>query len=185
MRLAVGLLTLFFLTTGAATRNRRYELDPVTSSVWFDANATMGSFRGHSNKLTGWLETGEPGYINVRARIDLEAASLKTGVGMRDGHLRGELDTEKFPTITVEVDSTRQDTSNVHRVWARLIVRGNTHAFESSAKVHERGDTIVVSGQFPVRFTDLGMKPPVRLLGRMKVKNEFTIGYECAFHRNE
>jgi polyisoprenoid-binding protein YceI len=145
----------------------------------------MGSFRGHSNKVTGWLEIGESGYTDVRARIDLDAASLKTGIGMRDGHLRDELDVEKFPTITVEVDSTRQDTSNVHRVWARLTVRGNTRVFESSAKVHERGDTIIVSGQFPMRFTDIGMKPPVRVLGRMKVKNEFTIGYECAFHRNE
>ncbi len=165
--------------------NRRYELDPATSKVWFDANATMGAFSGRSNKLTGWVETGDAGYTGVRAHIELEAASLKTGMGMRDGHLRGELDTDKFPTITVDVDSARQDSANVHHIWARLTVRGNTHAFETDAKVQEHGDTIVVSGKFPMRFTDLSMKPPSKMLGTVKVKNDFSIGFECAFHRNE
>jgi polyisoprenoid-binding protein YceI len=174
------------LVAAAATfSTRRYELDPVTSKVWLDASATMGSFSGRSNKLTGWLETGEPGYVDVRAHIELEAASLKTGIGLRDGHLRGELDTDKYPTITVEVDSTREDSTTYHHVWARLTVRGNAHTFETTAQVLEHGDTIVVSGKFPMSFTSLGMKPPSKLLGTVKVKNDFSIGFECAFHRNE
>jgi polyisoprenoid-binding protein YceI len=173
------------LTAAQPVHNRRYELDAAVSSVWFDADATMGAFRGRSSKLTGWLEIGDAGYSNVRARIDLEAASLKTGIGMRDGHMRGTLETEKFPTITVDVDSTRQDSASVHHIWARLRVREDTLAFDTDVRVREHGDTIFVSGRFPARFTDLGMKPPTRMLGTIKVKNDFTIGFECAFHRNE
>jgi polyisoprenoid-binding protein YceI len=173
------------LTAAQPVHNRRYELDAAVSSVWFDADATMGAFRGRSSKLTGWLEIGAAGYTNVRARIELEAASLKTGIGMRDGHMRGELDTDKFPTITVDVDSTREDSASVHHIWARLRVRKDTLVFDTDVRVQERGDTIFVSGRFPVRFTDIGMKPPSRVLGTMKVKNDFSIGFECAFHRNE
>jgi hypothetical protein len=103
---------------------------------------------------------------------------------MRDGHMRNELDTDKFPTISVDVDSTRQDSANVHHI-GRGCACGNAHShFETDVRLQERGDTIFVSGR-PVRFTDLGMKPPTRMLGTMKVKNDFSIGFECAFHRNE
>ena len=173
------------LTAAQPVHNRRYELDPAVSRVWFDADATMGEFTGRSSKLTGWLELGDAGYTNVRAHIELEAASLKTGIGMRDGHMRETLGTKNFPVISVDVDSTREDSASSHHIWARLRVREDTLAFETDVRVQERGDTIFVSGRFPARFTDLGMKPPTRMLGTVKVKNDFTIGFECAFHRNE
>jgi polyisoprenoid-binding protein YceI len=175
----------FALSAAQPVHKHRYELDPAVSKVWFDADATMGAFRGRSSTLTGWLETEDPGYSNVRAHVELAAATLKTGVGMRDGHMRETLDTNKYPIISIDLDSTRQDSTNAHHIWARLRVREDTLAFDTDVRVQERGDTIFVSGRFPVRFTDLGMKPPTRMLGTMKVKNDFSIGFECAFHRNE
>ncbi|MGH7466528.1 MAG: YceI family protein [Longimicrobiales bacterium] len=165
---------------------RRFELDSARTSVGFRAQATLGEFRGYARRITGWVEMQEPNYVDAHGEIVLQAASFQTGIGLRDRHLRETLETSNHPTIRFVLDSARFEQTdstgeNWYRLYGQLTIRNVTRRPELRARVVARADTLQVQGSLATRFTDFEMKPPTRMLGTTKVRNEFTIMFECTF----
>jgi polyisoprenoid-binding protein YceI len=164
---------------------RRFELDSMRTRIGFEADATMGAFRGNARKVTGWVETSAADFADARGEIDVEAALLQTGIGMRDRHLRETLETNAHPRIHFKLDSARfarRDSAGAwHRLYGVLTVRNVSRRPEILARISTRGDTIGVLGRISTRFTEFEMKPPSRVLGTVKVKDAFTITFDCTF----
>lgn len=61
----------------------------------------------------------------MSGRLDIRAASLHTGIGPRDAHLRSPdfFDVERFPTIVVEVSALRPGRGNSAELDVTLIVK--------------------------------------------------------------
>jgi polyisoprenoid-binding protein YceI len=165
---------------------QRFALDSVSSRIGFEADATLGGFRGHARKITGWVERSQPDLTDARGQIEVDAASFQTGIGLRDRHLRSTLETQIFPTIRFVLDSARfEHTDSAGQAWYRLhgqlTVRNVTRTPEVLARIAVQGDSISADGRIAMRFTDLDMKPPTRMLGTTRVKNDFTITFHCIF----
>jgi polyisoprenoid-binding protein YceI len=69
----------------------------------FMSKAPIEDITGTASGLSGTVSfdpANVPG--TIKADIAVEVASMKTGIDMRDGHMRGSgwLDAEKYPTIT-------------------------------------------------------------------------------------
>jgi len=168
---------------------KRLRLDSAASRVWFDGTSTFGAFTATTASLDGWAElpsdhvlAGAHGEVNVRA------ATLRTGIGLRDRHLREELDTDQYPLITVVVSRVAPPALSATAAGATpvllegtLTVKGHAHpvTFEATADFHD--DTLVVAGRAPLRFTDLGMKPPSKLFGSVRVHDDFVLRFEGHF----
>jgi polyisoprenoid-binding protein YceI len=163
----------------------RYQLAAAGSRISFDADATLGGFQGTARKVTGWVETAEPNFSAARGAIEVDAASFETGIGMRDRHLRETLETNVHPLIRFVLDSARYErtdsTGNWYRLHGALTIRSATRRPDIVARVSPHGDTIVVQGQLATRFTEFALKPPSKLLGTAKVKDAFTIRFDCTF----
>ncbi len=168
----------------------RWPLDSASSRVWFDGTSTFGAFTATSASLAGWVELVAPGQLaDARGEVSVRAATLRTGIGLRDRHLRDELDTDRFPLVTLAVarvvpaQAAYAGASEGTPVVLRgsLTVRGQSHpvAFDATAGFH--GDTLVVVGRAPLRFTELGMKPPSKLLGSVKVHDDFVLRFDGRF----
>ncbi len=168
----------------------RLLLDSASSRVWFDGTSTFGAFTATSASLEGWAELAAPGQLaDARGEVELHAATLRTGIGLRDRHLRDALDTDRFPLVTLAVDrvvpaqgvyaAASEGTPVV--LHGTLTVKGQSHpvAFDATAAFH--GDSLVVAGRAPLRFTGLGMKPPTRLLGSVRVHDEFVLRFDGRF----
>jgi polyisoprenoid-binding protein YceI len=164
---------------------RRLELDSMRTRIGFEADATMGAFRGAARKVSGWVETNDPGFADARGEVELDAASIQTGIGMRDRHLRETLETNAYPRIRFALDSVRPAYRDSAGTWYRLhgalTVRKVSRSPEILARISPRGDTIGVVGKIATRFTEFELKPPSRLLGTVKVKDAFTITFDCTF----
>jgi polyisoprenoid-binding protein YceI len=105
-----------------------WEIDQAHSSVVAVAKHMMvAKTRGHFGSFSGTLHVGEtPEESWAEASID--AATIDTGVEMRDNHLRSAdfLDVEKYPTITfrsTRVEVTGEETFRLH---GDLTIRGIT-----------------------------------------------------------
>ena len=105
-----------------------WEIDQAHSSVVAVAKHMMvAKTRGHFGSFSGTLHVGEtPEESWAEATID--AATIDTGVEMRDNHLRSAdfLDVETYPTITfrsTKVEVTGEDTFRLH---GDLTMRGIT-----------------------------------------------------------
>ncbi|MGI9180727.1 MAG: YceI family protein, partial [Longimicrobiaceae bacterium] len=100
--LAGMVLQLLFcvLPLPAQTNPTRFTLDAEESRVWFGARANMGGFRGEAWQVEGWAEVADTvTFRDARGTIELQVASLRTGIALRDRHLRDEMAADSFPVI--------------------------------------------------------------------------------------
>ncbi len=186
--LALGLACLAGgLPARAQAPARRFTVDSAASMVRFDGHATLGAFSATSHSLSGWAELADPARLTTgRGVVEVRAATLRTGIGLRDRHLRGELDTDRYPLITLAVERVLPGGTASGAAGQPVVlegsftVKGTMHAVRWPATAALRGDTLVVAGSTPLRFTELGMKPPTRMLVT-HVQDEFVLVYDVHF----
>ena len=113
-----------------------WTLDPQRSRITFSCRSlwgllpVRGTFAGVSGD--GQLANGA-----AFGRVDIDAASLTTGIGKRDDHLRSEdfFAVERFPTISVVVTAVQSNGGGGAELRSNLTVRGVTHPIPLPATV--------------------------------------------------
>ena len=96
----------------------------------------------------------------VSGRIDIKAASVRTGIGKRDRHLRSGdfFEAEKFPDISVVVTAADAIDAGTVGLRADLTIRGTTKPIELKTKVTPVGDGgMRLSTQATVNRQDFGV----------------------------
>ena len=126
--------------------------DPASAGAWTavaDQSAVTAkskSFWGVMPVKVRFTEFSGDGQVTAPqtafGRIDIKAASLRTGIGKRDDHLRSAdfFEAEKFPDISVVV--TAADAVDVDTIGlrAQVTIKGTTKPLELKAKVTPVGD---------------------------------------------
>ncbi|MFD9487650.1 YceI family protein [Streptomyces sp. NPDC059991] len=106
-----------------------YSIDPAHSSIGFSVRHAMvtnvrGSFAEHEGTLT--LDGTDP--AASAAVIDVKIASVDTGIGDRDNHLRGGdfFDAEQFPLMTFRSTEAQQLGGDKYRIVGDLTIKDVT-----------------------------------------------------------
>ena len=133
----------------------RFRIQPEASEVAFRATSRLMNADGRFSRFAGDV-TVDPADLNsARVTVRVEAASLDTGITMRDRHLRSEdfFHVEKFPAITFE--SLRVEGAGRRLlVVGRLTLRGVTREVRVPVDVSVAGNRLEARGQFDVKRTD-------------------------------
>jgi polyisoprenoid-binding protein YceI len=120
----------------------KWAIDVYHSSVTFTIRHMMSKVRGQMTVKEGWLEVDNDNLSTAKVEVVLDAATINTGVEMRDNHLRsadGHFDVANYPTITFK--STRiegKDPSNF-KVIGDLSIHGNTKEVALDASFNGEG----------------------------------------------
>lgn len=145
-----------------------WTLEPERSSVRFISRTLWGLIpvNGRFTALSG--EARFAGDGTASGRLVVQADSVRTGIGMRDRHLRGAdfFDVRNHPDIVIDLTAAGGD------VAATLTIRGTTLPVPLRATANRRGtDSIAVSAHADVDRTRwgvsgnmLGMMPPATAL---------------------
>jgi len=109
----------------------KWAIDAYHSSVAFTIRHMMSRVRGEMKITEGWIDADGDNLSQARVEVVLAAATINTGVEMRDNHLRsadGHFDVANYPTITFK--STRvEGTDPSHlKVIGDLTIHGFTRA---------------------------------------------------------
>jgi polyisoprenoid-binding protein YceI len=111
---------------------------PDTAGVWnLVADRSTISFKiknmwgliGVKGRFTDFSGDGQiTGKGAIFGRLDIEVASLRTGIGKRDDHLRSAdfFDADRFPEISVVVTALEPTTGNAADLRATLSIKGIT-----------------------------------------------------------
>ncbi len=105
-----------------------WKIDPNHTDVLFSAKHMMvTTVRGKFHQVEGELELDEADSTRSRGEIRAAAASLNTGVEMRDNHLRSAdfLDIEHFPWVVARTTAIER-ADDRYRVEAALTIRDET-----------------------------------------------------------
>jgi polyisoprenoid-binding protein YceI len=151
--------------------------DPDTAGVWnlvpdrstinFKIKNMWGliSVKGRFTEFTADGQVTGKGAIF--GRVDIQAASLRTGIGKRDEHLRSAdfFDVERFPEISVVVTAVQPTTGNAADLQATFSIKGVTAPVPlpvgitllDDGSVRLLAKTEVDRAQFGLRWNRLGM----------------------------
>lgn len=159
------------LTASAGT----WVLAPDRSRLTF-RNKTLWGLATVTGRFTEFSGEGHAG-PGVTGRVVVAAASVQTGIGKRDEHLRSAdfFDVAAYPDITVQVTGLAQSGADA-RLTTVLTVRGVARNIELPVAVQVLDDgALQVSGECSVRRDDFGVSgnllgmvgPTTTLLGEL------------------
>ena len=120
----------------------KWEFDVYHSSVTFTIRHMMSKVRGQMQIKEGWIEVDNDNLSTARVEVVLDAASIDTGVEMRDNHLRsadGHFDVANYPTITFKSKRVEgKDLANF-KVIGDLTIHGKSREVALDASFNGEG----------------------------------------------
>lgn len=122
-----------------------WSIDPAHSSIEFAVKHMMfTTVRGRFKDVTGTIHVDEENPDRSSVEVEIDAASIDTGVEDRDNHLRAAdfLDVERFPKITFRskrVEGALEKEGDRFRVIGDLTIRDKTLEIPLEATYLGRG----------------------------------------------
>ena len=164
------------------------------SRIQFVSDAPLETITGVSTAVTGQVTFDTAAPAAARGSVQVDTASLRTGIDLRDEHLRSAswLDARRFPRATFEIVAVEGATALQPnrdaqvRVRGRFTLHGVAREVTSQATVRwvpltdemrripgMNGDALMVRATFTVTLTDFGVSVPT--IVRLKVANQIQV----------
>ena len=134
---------------------------------------------GNAPNFTGHVPFSEAAFSGAQlaaaqGHAVVRVADMRTGIGLRDHHMRNAMEADSFPLIRFELlgvtpGAARGDTVEVS-CRGRLTLHGQTRDVAAPGSVVIGAGTVEFTATFPVDMTQYGIKPPTRFFGAVKVQ---------------
>jgi polyisoprenoid-binding protein YceI len=106
-----------------------WQLDTTHTSIGFTVrHMVVAKVHGHFKRFSGQLTVDGDSFATGSAEVELDTASIDTGVEMRDNHLRSEdfFAAERFPKLRFRSQRVEQVSKDQYRVVGELTIRDIT-----------------------------------------------------------
>jgi len=157
-----------------------------SGTLSFTGHSTVGDFVGTTTAVSGGL-TGNAELANAHGWVEAPITTLSTGNRLRDRDLRATMDVANYPTmrfelagVTVESPAAPSDTVT-GALRGVLTIHGVTRDVAIPATLIAAGDTIDVSGAFPVDLADYKVGGLTRLFGTLRVQHKIDVRFRVRF----
>ncbi len=178
------LAALVALPSPARAEEYSFDVDPKLVVITFESNMEVEDILGTTKTVSGSVRLDESGGTFL---VEVPVDSLRTGIDMRDQHLKSEgwLDAAKFPKVRFEGTSVKSlggtkyavaGTFTMHGVAKPLSVEIDARRIPSAEGTKlglAEGDWLRVRGQFTVKLSDFGIKVPA--MAATKVNDAWTV----------
>jgi polyisoprenoid-binding protein YceI len=144
-------LAALVLPRAAEAEPLRFRIQPEASEITFRATSRLMNADGRFSRFSGDVVVDPAVFTNGRITLTIDAASLDTGIEMRDNHLRSSdfFDVARFPTVTFQ--SVRIEAAGRGAiVVGRLTLHGVTREIAVPIDVQITNTALVASGEFIV-----------------------------------
>ena len=156
----------------------------VRGTLSFDAKATLGAFTGTTNSVTGSM-VGGADIRDVRGHVEAQAATLKTGNGLRDKDMMKAMDADSFPVMRFELHGVSEQhqaaDSSVVTLSGRMTLHGVTRDIAIPAVVRFGKDGVQVLATFPLNVRDYGVTRLSKMLGAFKMNPDIVVKVDVVF----
>jgi polyisoprenoid-binding protein YceI len=147
------------LAAGAAEAEpARFRIQPEASEVGFRATSRLMDADGKFSRITGEVRLDPKDPSTAMVTLTIESASIDTGIGMRDKHLRSAdfLDVARFPTMTFESQRV-EVVGRRATVTGQLTLHGVTREIVVPVDVRFSERALVATGEFQLNRRDYGI----------------------------
>jgi polyisoprenoid-binding protein YceI len=120
----------------------KWAIDPSHTSVTFTIRHMMSKVRGQMKVKEGYIEVDNDNLNTAKVDVVLDAATIDTGVEMRDNHLRsadGHFDVANYPTITLKSKRVEGKDASNFKVIGDVTIHGKTREVTLNASFNGEG----------------------------------------------
>ncbi|MDH5588479.1 MAG: YceI family protein [Gemmatimonadota bacterium] len=187
----VGLLAWFLAAGSAGVSAQEYHVDREGENrVTFRSRASIEEFEGVTDRVDGYVLldgerlTPETGGDDTGFYLEVDLASLDTGIGLRDRHMRDNyLEVRDHPYASYEgrIVATEVVGDGRFAVSSRgkLSIHGVTREVEVPCEVEARGEGYRARCDFQVLLSDHDIEIPsvmfLKLANEIRLEVEFTV----------
>ncbi len=171
-------------------KNKTYHFGthPARTNITFVSEADLETIHGYTNKVQGSIKVDANG-TKASGTLRVGVGSLKTGIDLRDEHLRSDqwLDAKRYPYVQLQLVSATE--TQDPRKWsyvANLTIKGVTRQIKGTARISAipdrlgkslgGGSWVRVRTKFDVKITDYGVKIPQQV--GPKVSDTWSVGID-------
>jgi len=157
--------------------------------IQFESKAPLETVTGTTDQVSGTIAL-DPADLGsgVSANIIVDAASIKTGNGIRDGHMRdNHLQTKEFPEIKFTLNNFALDgalppgVAKSYTIAGEFTLHGVTRTISVPVEVtyipSETGRKIRVVGHFRVSLAEYDIPRPQFLIMRLDDVQKITVDF--------
>jgi polyisoprenoid-binding protein YceI len=181
---AVSLFAIAILSVDAAATEYSFDVEGKFVNITFESKMDVEDILGTSHEISGKARfDGKAGSFELKVPV----ASLRTGIDMRDEHLRSAywLDSEKFPHISFKGDRIVAKSGGKYEVTGKLTLHGiekivsvvvdakEIPADKASAVGLGDKGALRVRAEFTIKLSDFGVKIPD--MAAAKVNDAWTV----------
>jgi polyisoprenoid-binding protein YceI len=123
---------------------------------------------------------------NVTGVFEVRVADMRTGIGLRDRHLRNTMHADSFPVVRFEligVDTQAATGDSIAVTFqGRLTLHGVTRVIRVPGTLVRRLTMIeVIVTRYPLDMREYGVTPPTRFLGAIRVQPDVHVNARLLF----
>jgi polyisoprenoid-binding protein YceI len=169
-----GLLSAALLSAPSRAQVPVFKIDPADSTIKFSVKASV-AIDGTFDKWQAMFKVSSTDATTGVLDINIQAASVNTGSGMKNGKLKSEdfFDVEKNPLITFHSTKVMQTGPETFDVTGDFTIRGVTKPETLKLTVSGKGTGVgVINGTMAFDRKDYGMTkgiPLVKIADRVEV----------------
>lgn len=146
----------------------------------FVSKAVLVKFTGRTSKIGGNVSVDPQNLASVSGSIEVDLGSLDTGIGMRNEHMRGYLEAEKFPkgTFTIKrvtgpkkLDAEKEVIANllgdlsIHGVTKSKVIPVKLTYLPETDPKYRPGEWVHAESDFPLDMSEFGINLPDKVVG--------------------
>ena len=166
--------------------------NPVTlregSRVWFDGTSTVRSWNCTADKIDAVMQAEAPVSDSILAnrkvagtvQVDFPIAKLECRNNTMNEHMRKALDATRNPAIRFELSGYElvKSTGIGATLQGTLQMNGQTRPITVPVQFAAADGALRVTGSYPLKMTDWGVRPPRLMMGAMKVGESVTVHFD-------
>ena len=170
----------------------RLDVDPSRSEVRFLLDTTWHMVEGHAKDVSGTITSdgGDP-FVDARVTIEVNPATMKTGIDRRDKTMREVMAVQQHPTIKF-VSTAPPEVVSINRLPngavkeaslsfpGDLTIRGVTHPITLPVMVYRQEEGYRVNGDIVVSLSEYKIPDPSIFVN--KVQDKVTVTVDVYVH---
>jgi len=183
----VALTFISLAPVAAGETTYHFGVSPQNTNVTFESETDFETILGSTREIRGTAVVDVEGGI-AQTTLEVPVESLRTGIDLRDKHLRSEmwLDAKKYPTISFSSTTARKIDDTHWEISGTFSMHGKSRELSTTVEVRPipadvakkaglgKGDWIRITVPFEVKLSDFGVvipkKPAQRVNDTWKIK---------------
>jgi YceI-like domain len=160
------------------------------SRLWIDGTSSMKRWTCKAGEVNAIVEANGPNAISTlltgdkgvrTVRVTVPAAQIDCNNGTMNEHMRKALKLTEHPSIDFRLasyDVARNADGVAGTMTGTLTLGGVEKTITMNATGKPEGAMLHVTGSYPLKMTEYGLKPPTLMFGRIKVGETVTVNFD-------